>query len=125
MGTSTARQAPGGKYWRIAKTAMARFASGKEATPPQVKEIVARYLTALQADAGKGSGDTAFLPTLVQTAVSLGKFYQHWRQDGWEAALASLEVNPANRPGAYASPPGQDSWTWGYPGRGCHTGRLT
>lgn len=98
MGTSTARKAPGGKYWRTAKTAMARFASGKEATPPQVNEVVARYLTALKADDGKGSGDTAFLPTIARTAASLGNFYRSWRQDGWEAALASLGVNPANRP---------------------------
>ena len=46
MGTSTARQAPGGKFWRTAKTAMARFASGKEASPPGVSEVLARYLTA-------------------------------------------------------------------------------
>ncbi len=93
VGTSTARQAPGGKFWRTAKTAMARFASGKEASPPQVNEVVARYLTALQADYGEGNDDTAFLPTMARTAASLGNFYQHWQQHGWEAALASLGVN--------------------------------
>ena len=70
----------------------------KEASPPRVNEVVARYLTALQADYGEGSDDTAFLPTMARTAASLGNFYQHWQQHGWEQALESLGVNQASLP---------------------------
>jgi hypothetical protein len=96
MGTSTARQAPGGKFWRTAKTTMARFASGKEASPPGVSEVVARYVTALQVDSGDTLEATAFLPAMVRTAASLENFYQCWQRDGWEAALTSLGESRAN-----------------------------
>ena len=77
MGTSSARKAPVGKFWRTAKTSIARFASGKEASPPQVKEVVARYLTALKSDANYDNEATKnFLPVIVGTAASLGNFYQ-------------------------------------------------
>ena len=94
MGTSSARKAPVGKFWRTAKTAVARFASGKEASPPQVQEVVARYLTALKADAADHNDN--FLPFLVGAAASLGNFYHHWEQNGWGAALAKLGLNPAD-----------------------------
>ena len=93
MGTSSARKAPVGKFWRTAKTAASRFASGKEASPPQVQEVVARYLTALKADAD--DNDENFLPLLAGVAASLGNFYHHWEQNGWGAALERLRLNPA------------------------------
>lgn len=96
MGTSSARKAPVGKFWRTAKTVASRFASGKEASPPQVQEVVARYLTALNSlDPDAEAGGEALLPDIIRTAASLGDFYHHWQQDGWEAALESLGLNPA------------------------------
>ena len=95
MGTSSARKAPGGKFWRTAKTSMARFASGKEASPPQAKDVVAKYLAALEADFGEVSQDKEFVPTIVRTATSLENFYRHWKQNGLEEALESLGLNKA------------------------------
>jgi hypothetical protein len=95
VGTSSARKAPVGKFWRTAKTYASRFASGKEASPPQAKEVVARYLAALQADGdGDNQGDQNFLPFLAGAAASLDSFYRQWEQDGWEAALANLRLPP-------------------------------
>ena len=99
MGTSSARKAPVGKFWRTAKTAVSRFASGKESSPPQVQEVVARYLAALKSDANyDNEGSKNFLPVIIEAAASLGNFYRHWEQTGWEAALESLKLNPANAP---------------------------
>jgi hypothetical protein len=92
VGTSSARKAPVGKFWRTAKTYASRFASGKEASPPQAKEVVARYLTALKADAADHNEN--FLPLLAGAAAALGNFYHHWEQNGWEAALANLGLPP-------------------------------
>ena len=97
MGTSSARKAPVGKFWRTAKTSVSRFASGKESSPPQVQEVVARYLAALKSDADyDNEGSKNFLPVIIEAAASLGNFYRHWEQYGWEAALESLKLNPAN-----------------------------
>lgn len=96
MGTSSARKAPVGKFWRTAKTFASRFASGKEATSPQVQEVVARYLTALSTlDPDANAGFESSLPDVVRAAAALGSFYHHWQQHGWEAALENLGVNPA------------------------------
>lgn len=95
MGTSSARKAPVGNYWRTAKTMASRFAAGKEASPPSAQEVVARYLVALESTDPKTTGGTKpFLPDLVQTAASLGNFYRRWEQAGWGAALESLGLNP-------------------------------
>jgi hypothetical protein len=84
-----------GTFWRTAKTWTSRFASGKEASPPQVQEVVARYLTALQSPHPNAAGGTqGFLPDLVRTAASLGNFYRTWQQQGWDAALRGLGLNP-------------------------------
>ena len=94
MGTSSARKAPVGKFWRPAKISIARFASGKEASPPTVQEVVARYLAALTSDAAdrqEAGGD--FLPVIAEAAASLGNFYRGWEQEGWEAALAGLGLD--------------------------------
>jgi hypothetical protein len=91
VGTSSARKAPVGKFWRTAKTSASRFASGKEASPPQVQEVVARYCTALESHNPEAGGETtALLPDVVRTAASLGNFYRDWQHFGWEAALNRL-----------------------------------
>jgi hypothetical protein len=96
VGTSSARKAPVGKFWRTAKTSASRFASGKEATPPQVQEVVTHYLTALKShDPDAVGGTQTFLPDLVRTAASLGDFYRTWQQHGWDAALGRLGLDPA------------------------------
>jgi len=74
---------------------MARFASGKEASPPQAKDVVARYLAALEGDLGEVSQDKEFVPTIVRTATSLKNFYHHWKQNGLEGALESLGLDKA------------------------------
>jgi hypothetical protein len=94
VGTSSARKAPVGKFWRPAKISLARFASGKEASPPTVQEVVTRYLTVLTSDADYDKeGAKNFLPLLVGAAASLGNFYRGWEQEGWEAALAGLGLD--------------------------------
>jgi hypothetical protein len=95
VGTSSARKAPVGAFWRTAKTLASRFASGHEASPLQVQEVVARYLTALKSPGPDDGGSKAFLPDLVRTAASLGNFYQSWKQHGWDSALGRLGLNPA------------------------------
>jgi hypothetical protein len=95
VGTSAARKAPVGKFWRTAKTFASRFASGKEASPLQVKEVVARYLMALESHDPEATGGTkALLPDVVRTAASVGNFYRDWDHFGWETALESLGLNP-------------------------------
>jgi hypothetical protein len=97
MGTSSARKAPVGRFWRPAKTSASRFASGSEASPRQVQEVVARYLTALKPDDPDAVGGApVFLPDLVRTAASLGDFYRTWQQHGWRAALEKLGLPPAD-----------------------------
>lgn len=94
MGTSSARKAPGGKFWRTAKITVARFAAGAEASPPKAKEVVARYLAALTADAAdRKEAGGGVLPVIAETAASLGKFYRSWEQQGWETALAGLGLD--------------------------------
>lgn len=93
MGTSSARRAPVSRPWRLAKTLTSRFASGKEATPPLAREVVARYLTALE---GRSTGTVAasgpLLPEVARTAMNLGNFYQAWHQEGMETAAAYVGV---------------------------------
>jgi hypothetical protein len=91
VGTSSARKAPVGKFWRTAKTSASRFVSGQEASPPLVQEVVARYCTALESHTPEAGGETtALLPDVVRTAASLGNFYCDWEHFGWEAALDRL-----------------------------------
>jgi hypothetical protein len=95
MGTSSARKAPAGKFWRAAKTAASRFASGKETSPPLAQEVVARYLNALEShNPEPSSGMRSLLGDIVRAAATLGNFYHLWKQEGWEAALESLGLNP-------------------------------
>ena len=99
MGTSSARQAPVGKLWRAAKTAASRFASGQGASPPQASEVIARYRAALHSLFPQAEGEAGiFLPEVVQTAAALGNFYRQWEENGWEAALISLGVEPVPAP---------------------------
>jgi hypothetical protein len=96
VGTSSARKAPVSKYWRTAKSFASRFASGKEASPPRVGEVVARYLTALRSHAPRSIEATGgLLPDVVRTAASLGDFYHDWQQSGRETALNRLGINQA------------------------------
>jgi hypothetical protein len=93
VGTSAARKAPVGKFWRAAKTAASRFASG--ASPPRVGEVVARYLTAIECHDTEGIWEEpVLLPDVVETATCLGNFYRQWEQEGWEAAIESLGLSP-------------------------------
>lgn len=97
MGTSAARKAPVGTFWRTAKTYASRFASGKEASPPQVNEVVARYVTALQKSHGQGGsgGIGCIMPEVAHTAACLGNFYNDWKRHGWKTALDRLGLNQA------------------------------
>lgn len=97
MGTSSARKAPVGKFWRRAKTLASRYASGQDASTPRVEEVVAGYLTALEQPSGERemTGGGAIIPALVQTATSLAHFYALLVEQGWTAALNHLGVDQA------------------------------
>ena len=55
MGTSSARQAPTGRLWRLAKGAATRYLSPESAGAVEAREVAARYLAAL--GEGRRAGD--------------------------------------------------------------------
>ena len=90
MGTSSARQAPTGRLWRLAKGAATRYLSPESAGTVEAREVAARYLAAL----GEGSGPeianalAAFRLTR-KVAQNLGAFCCQADSGGWPEARAA------------------------------------
>ncbi len=92
MGTSMARKAPTGKYWRLAKTSASRFGSPKNTGQVSAAEVVARYVIAVKHNP-EGIGPTPaapIFPQIRQVAGNLGRFYQKLALYGSDQALGDL-----------------------------------
>ena len=72
------------------------FRLGKRGLARRPKNMVARYLAAIEADFGEVSQDKEFLPTIVKERLPpLQNFYRRWQQNGLEKALESLGLDKA------------------------------
>lgn len=90
MGTSAARRAPTGRWWRLAKGAATRYLSPEGAEGVEVREVVSRYLAALEESAGPGDkGGLAAFRLTRKVAQDSGAFWAQAASQGWEAALAA------------------------------------
>jgi hypothetical protein len=100
MGTSSARRGPTTGLWRAAKGAATRYLSPGAGAEVSAREVVVRYLAALEETPGQGEALAAFRVTR-KAAQDLGAFCQEAAAPGWEAApeakgLAPLAREPAS-----------------------------
>ena len=86
MGTSSARRGPTTGLWRSAKGAATRYLSPGAAGEVSAREVVARYLAALEETAGQGEALAAFRVTR-KVAQDLGALWQEVAAQGWGLAL--------------------------------------
>jgi hypothetical protein len=90
MGTSSARQAPTGRLWRLAKAAATRYLSPANAGALEARELAARYIAALGAEGEPGlTGALAAFRLTRKVAQNLGAFYCQAGSGGWPQALAA------------------------------------
>ena len=99
MGTSSARRGPTTGLWRSAKGAATRYLSPAAAGEVSAREVVARYLAALEETQGQGEALAAFRVTR-KVAQDLGALWQEVAARGWDLALkdrglAALAREPA------------------------------
>lgn len=88
MGTSAARRAPTSRWWRLAKGAATRYLSPEGAAGVEAREVVGRYLTALEESAIEGDkGALAAFRLTRKVAQDLGAFWAQAASPGSEAAL--------------------------------------
>lgn len=101
MGTSTARRAPSTAAWRWAKGSATRYLSPESTTPVEAREVVGRYVTALQeTGVAKGQDLLAEFRLTRKAAQSLGEFGHRVAESGLAAALEAQGLSA----GAQASP---------------------
>ncbi len=87
MGTSSARRGPTTRLWRSAKGAATRYLSPEAGGQVTAREVVARYLAALEETPGQGEPLAAWRLTR-KVGQELGAFWQEVQARGWQAALA-------------------------------------
>ncbi|MFA5110699.1 MAG: hypothetical protein WC443_04775 [Desulfobaccales bacterium] len=97
MGTSSARRGPTTRLWRSAKGAATRYLSPAAAGQVSVREVVARYLAAVEETPGQGEPLAAWRVTR-KAGQNLGAFAEEVRDLGWEAALAARGLADAPGP---------------------------
>ncbi len=89
MGTSTARRGPSTALWRLAKGAATRYLSPEAATPVGAREVVRRYVAALEdTQVSQGQDVSAGFRLIRKAAQSLGDFGDAVVSSGLTAALA-------------------------------------
>ena len=93
MGTSSARRGPTTGLWRAAKGAATRYLSPAAGGEVSAREVVTRYLAALEETPGQGDGLAAFRFTR-KVSQDLGAFWQEVQARGWEAALKDRGLTP-------------------------------
>jgi hypothetical protein len=93
MGTSSARRGPTTRLWRSAKGAATRYLSPEAQGAVAAREVVARYLTALEETPGRGEALAAFRLTR-KVGQDLGAFGQEVAARGWDAALKGRGLAP-------------------------------
>ena len=88
MGTSTARRGPGTAAWRWAKGGATRYLSPEGAAAVEAREVVRRYVAALQ-ETGVAQGQDLLgeFRLTRKAAQSLGEFSHRAAKSGWAAAL--------------------------------------
>lgn len=91
MGTSAGRRAPTTRLWRMAKGAATRYLSPEVVGRVEAREVVARYLAALQETGSQEDkrGLAAFRLTR-KVAQDLGAFWSQAASQGWAGALTAL-----------------------------------
>jgi hypothetical protein len=91
MGTSTARRGPSTALWRLAKGAATRYMSPEGATPMEAREVVQRYVAALEETSrSQGQDLLAEFRLTRKAAQCLGKFGDLLAASGLAAALKSM-----------------------------------
>ena len=94
MGTSTARRGPSTGAWRYAKGVATRYLSPEGAAPEEAREVVRRYVAALQeTGTGRGQDLLAEFRVIRKAAQYLGEFGDTAATSGWAAALAAWELD--------------------------------
>jgi hypothetical protein len=86
MGTSSARRGPTTGLWRLAKGAATRYLSPGGEGVVGAREVVARYVAALEEAPGQGDRLAAFRLTR-KVGQDLGALWQEAQARGWEATL--------------------------------------
>jgi hypothetical protein len=105
MGTSAARRAPTSRAWRLAKGAATRYLSPDASTPMEARELVGRYVAALEENSGpEGGGALAAFRLARKLAQNLGEFCCQAQERGSPSALETwgLAEIPGQAPEAAA-----------------------
>ena len=104
MGTSSARRGPTTALWRAAKGAATRYLSPGAGGEVSAREVVSRYLAALEETPGQGEALAAFRVTR-KVAQDLGAFWQEVAARGWGLALKDRGLAAlAREPGEMLAP---------------------
>jgi hypothetical protein len=91
MGTSTARRGPITALWRLAKGVATRYMSPEGATPMEAREVVRRYVAALEETSRtQGQDLIAEFRLTRKSAQFLGEFGDTVAASGLPAALESM-----------------------------------
>ena len=93
MGTSSARRGPTTGLWRAAKGAATRYLSPAAEGEVSAREVVVRYLAALEETPGQGDRLAAFRVTR-KVAQDLGALWQEVAARGWGLALKDRGLAP-------------------------------
>ena len=96
MGTSSARRGPTTGLWRSAKGAATRYLSPGAGAEVSAREVVVRYLAALEEAPGQGEALAAFRVTR-KAAQDLGALWQEVAARGWDLALKDRGLAPLAR----------------------------
>jgi hypothetical protein len=96
MGTSSARRGPTTGLWRAAKGAATRYLSPEAGAEVSAREVVVRYLAALEEAPGQGEALAAFRVTR-KAAQDLGALWQEVGARGWDLALKDRGLAPLAR----------------------------
>ena len=86
MGTSSARRGPTTALWRAAKKAATRYLSPEGGGELNAREVVTRYLSALEETPGQGDRLAVFRFTR-KVGQGLGSFWEEVNVQGWERSL--------------------------------------
>jgi hypothetical protein len=93
MGTSSARRGPTTALWRAAKGAATRYLSPEGGGELNAREVVARYLAALEETPGQGDCLAVFRFTR-KVGQELGAFWEEVNVRGWERSLHDRGLAP-------------------------------
>jgi hypothetical protein len=93
MGTSSARRGPTTALWRSAKAAATRYLSPEAGSELNAREVVARYLAALEETPGLGERLAVFRFTR-KVGQELGAFWEEINSRGLEQVLQARDLAP-------------------------------